>query len=117
MEIEEEDEIEGIEEEEEEFEPEIQKPAVHVPTQLKTVPEGGVRAVSRTILTGQVMPPNKLGWRKNPKMRGRTKFRRLNAVHEKMVKRSNAPKDGVYRGQISGISQTKKGSIRLGPAH
>ena len=106
----------AVEEEEEEAAEEV-VPEKHVPEQLRTVKDGQYRAVTRTIMTGQIAPPGRPGKRKNPRQRGRTNYRRAMDVYTKKRKQRDAPHDGVYRGHVSGINPNAKGSVSLRPAH
>jgi hypothetical protein len=104
------------EEEEEKVEEKVGEEK-HVPNQLKTVGEGEWRPVSRTIATGKVLPPNQPGIRKNPRMRGRTKYRRMKAIHDGRVRKRAGPGSEFYHGQFAGINPAKRGSVKLHPAH
>jgi hypothetical protein len=112
-------EAQAAKEEEEEVEreqiPEIEER--HVPNQLKQVADGGFRAVSRTILSGKVLPPGKGSAKKNPRLRGKAQYKKMKALHDRRVGVKGGPGDGFYHGQLSGISQTQTKSVKLHPAH
>jgi hypothetical protein len=106
--------------EDEEEEEEVAEPATaekHVPDQLRTVPDGGWRPVSRTIATGRVLPPNNPGMRKNPRLRGKVKYRRMKAVHDARTRTRSGTGSGSYHGQFAGINPAQRGSVKLHPAH
>jgi hypothetical protein len=98
-------------------EEEEEAPAAHVPAQLRTVPDGAWRPVSRTIATGRALPPNLPGMRKNPRMRGRVKYRRMKAAHDARVRGRSGAGSGFYHGQFAGIDPQQRGAVRLHPAH
>lgn len=112
-------------EEEEEFddneiEQEIPKekaiPEKHIPNHLQKIEEGEYRAVSRNILKNQVVIPSKPIRSKAPRSKRRRKY--AHAMHEfrKTHKIKTTPRDGVYRGEMAGISLQRK-SVKLHPAH
>jgi hypothetical protein len=105
------------EEEQHAEEEEEAAPEAHVPVQLRTVRDGAWRPVSRTIATGKVLPPNQPGMRKNPRMRGRVKYRRMKAVHDARVRRRSDTGSGFYHGQFAGINPDQRHGVKLHPAH
>jgi hypothetical protein len=104
-------------EEEAEEEEQVQKETRHVPDQLRTIPDGGFRTVSKTIATGKVVAPGKPGWRKNPRMRNRAKYRRATEQRNAQLHKRGTTGSGFYHGQISGIDPTKRASVKLRPPH
>ncbi|OHT09722.1 hypothetical protein TRFO_21228 [Tritrichomonas foetus] len=112
------EEEEGDENEADEAEEdEISLPEKHIPVHLRKIEDGEYRTVTRSILKNQIIAPNKPNRSKAPRSKRRQKY--AHAMHEynKTHKRKTAPKDGVYRGEISGISKTKVSSTKLHPAH
>ena len=93
------------------------KPAKHVPNHLKKIEDGEYRPVSRQILYNRVYEPNTPDWKKNPRSERRRKFNKIMHKYNAVHKRKSMPKDGIYKGENSGIDMKAVNSRPLKPAH
>lgn len=94
--------------------PEIEEK--HVPVHLQKIEEGEYRAVTRSILKNQISIPSRQAKNQAPRSKRRKKY--AHAMHEynKTHKRRVAPKDGIYKGELSGIHLRSR-ARSLHPAH
>lgn len=113
-----------IEEEEDEYEYEYDAEqddrdanGKHIPVHLRTIKEGQYRAVSESIAKNQIYQPNKPQWRKNARVRHHKDYRRAMHKYKQTHKQKEAPRDGVYKGELGGIDKNKIGSVQMRPAH
>lgn len=116
--------LEGYDDDEEEGEEpdknaETENPEVvekHIPDHLRQIEEGGYRPVTRNILKNQIIIPSKPGKTKAPRSKKRRQYSHAMDHYNKTHKKSQAPKDNIYKGEHAGIGLGNK-SRRLHPAH